>query len=58
MQFLNKKKNLFGQRVPGGQADNDDRFSLEKMNLDRRDQGGDYYDPFSKGNVIYFNQYV
>ena len=45
---------MYGEKVgilpvQGG----DDRYSLEKMNLDRVDNGGvgDTYDPFFKGNV-------
>ncbi len=51
MQYLKKKNNLYGNRAEGGIAE-DDRFSLEKMKLDRNDQGvaGDF-DPFFKGNV-------
>lgn len=35
----------------------DDRFSLDKMNLDRKDLGigGDHYDPFFKSNVSYIH---
>lgn len=45
---------MFGEKVgpgvPGMQQD--DRFSLDKMNLDRGDQGNtDIYDPFYKVNV-------
>ena len=43
---------MFGNRGEGGGPD-DDRFSLDKMNLDRNDHGmgGDIYDPFVKSNV-------
>jgi hypothetical protein len=54
MQYLNKQKNLFGEKQ--GQFGRDDgRFDLERMNLDRRDGGlgGDHYDPFYKNDVSY-----
>jgi hypothetical protein len=52
MQYLNKRKNIFGEGGAQGGHD-DDRFSLDKMNLDRKDLGigGDHYDPFFKSNV-------
>ena len=44
MQYLNKKKNMYGERQ-GNMGQYDDRFSLDKMNLDRKDQGVEI-DPF------------
>jgi hypothetical protein len=52
MQYLNKKKNMFGEKVgPGAPGMQDNRFTLDQMNLDRKDQGNDNYDPFYKVNV-------
>lgn len=50
MAYENKKKRIFGEGGKGGP--DDDRFSLDKMNLDRGDHGmqGEY-DPFFKSNV-------
>ena len=50
MQYLNKKKTIYGDKT--GQS-GEDRMSLDKMNLDRKDVGGDSYDPFYKSNVLY-----
>ena len=43
---------MYGNRGEGG-GQEDERFSLEKMNLDRNDHGmgGDIYDPFVKSSV-------
>jgi len=47
---------MFGDKVNvGGGPLNDDRFSLDKMNLDRVDNSNNdttQYDPFFKGNVL------
>ena len=48
---------MLGDKVgtnPNGRFNGDDRFSLDKMNLDRGDNNGssaDTYDPFYKVNV-------
>jgi len=47
MAYENKKKRIFGEGGRGGPED--DRFSLDKMNLDRKD--GEHYDPFENSNV-------
>lgn len=47
---------MFGDKMNvGGGPLNDDRFSLDKMNLDRVDNSNNdttQYDPFFKGNVL------
>jgi hypothetical protein len=50
---LAKKQNMYGARAEGGALQDDGRFDLENMMLDRNDQGlnGDLYDPFLKNNV-------
>ncbi len=43
---------MFGEKVgPGAPGMQDNRFTLDQMNLDRKDQGNDNYDPFYKVNV-------
>lgn len=52
MKLMNRNKLATGgQKAP--MAGDGDRFSLDKMQLDRGDQGGgnDTYDPFYKVNV-------
>lgn len=44
-QFLQKKKMIFGDGQRTGNGD-DDRLSLDRMQLDGNDMGGDY-DPFA-----------
>lgn len=57
MQYLNKKKNMLGDKVGnammGKLIQNAEGNSLDQMNLDRSDQiiMGDAYDPFFKSNV-------
>ena len=60
MQYLNKKKNMLGDKVGnamlGKLIQNAEGNSLDQMNLDRSDQiiMGDAYDPFFKNNVREF----
>ena len=57
MHYLNKKKNMLGEKVGvamlGKLAKNAEGHTLDEMNLDRSDQimMGDAYDPFFKSNV-------
>ncbi len=57
MQFLNKKKNMLGDKLGnamvGKLIQNAQGNTLDQMDLDRSDQiiMGDAYDPFFKNNV-------
>ena len=48
---MNRRKTI--HREGGGPGGEDDRLSLDKMNLDGNDQGADHYDPFFKQNVFF-----
>ena len=56
MQFLNKKKNQLGDKLGGAMMgkllanSGKDPNSLDNMQLDRGDHGGDAYDPFFQKN--------
>lgn len=50
-----KKKRIFGEGGRGGQIE--EGFSLEKMNLDRGDQGAEgEFNPFLKHQVAFFHE--
>jgi hypothetical protein len=48
-QYLKKKKNIYGEKV-GPSIVQENKMSLDNMELDRRDNH-DNYDPFYKVNV-------